>query len=121
VEVSRIEAYLDRLRKVLQKLLIRYQDLALLLGPVDLGEHEIVDDVLRYSDDLIGVPPLRISEKSEEFRKNLSFYFWRSMLIEVILEILPNEVQVQGRPQLEDIHQSKQRLQILRVLLNKLQ
>ena len=42
------------------------------------------------------------------------------MLVKVILEILPNEMQVQRRPQLEHTDQSKQRLQVLRILLNKL-
>ena len=76
MKVSGIETYLDCLCKIFQKLLVSYQDLTLLFGSVDLGEDEIIDDVLGYSDDLIGVPALRISEKSQIFRENLSLDLW---------------------------------------------
>jgi hypothetical protein len=42
VEVSRVEANLDGLCKIFEKLFVCYQDLALFFGFIDLGRDEIL-------------------------------------------------------------------------------
>ena len=72
--------------------------LSLLLLLIHLYQYEVVDDVLADRDDAFGIIVLLGLQHAQEFDKDLPLYLWRCGLIEIVLEVLPDKMEVEGGP-----------------------
>ena len=101
MEVSRVEAVLDRVSEHFEHFLMGNEHLPAVSGHVDLDQYEVVDDLLRD-----GNHPLRVvaltAHHPQKLHHDLPLHLARRPLVQLVPQVRLHKVEVVCAPQFED-------------------